>query len=157
MHRLGEFHPQLALSQAHEGQDIGDPLYGNVGGQAEKVGCDLLRPALIHRPASSWLPVSPPHVHHMTAVWQVACAGCLTALVCVTCETSNALHTLRPCALAVMHGAYLMMLTGRGASGGLYNPGGVQWSLDLLAEACCLRPTEGQLQGDAAASHLGPQ
>ncbi|KAK9800329.1 hypothetical protein WJX73_003149 [Symbiochloris irregularis] len=36
VHRLGEFHPQLRLSRAHEGQDIGDPLYGNVGGQAEK-------------------------------------------------------------------------------------------------------------------------
>lgn len=39
VHRLGEFHPQLRLSRAHEGQDIGDPLYGNVGGQDEKVGC----------------------------------------------------------------------------------------------------------------------
>lgn len=36
VHRLGEFHPQLMHSTAHEGQDIEDPLYGNVGGPAEK-------------------------------------------------------------------------------------------------------------------------
>ena len=39
VHRLGEFHPQMRLSKVHEGQDIEDPLYGNVGGAAEKVSC----------------------------------------------------------------------------------------------------------------------
>lgn len=35
--RLGEFHPRLSLSKEPDGQDIDDPLYGNVGGQQEKV------------------------------------------------------------------------------------------------------------------------
>lgn len=35
--RLGEFHPQLALSKAQDGQDIDDPLYGNMGGADEQV------------------------------------------------------------------------------------------------------------------------
>ncbi|CAD7698169.1 unnamed protein product [Ostreobium quekettii] len=33
--RLGEFHPVLAKSLDSEGQDIDDPLYGNVGGSEE--------------------------------------------------------------------------------------------------------------------------
>ena len=36
--RLGEFHPELAASKQPDGQDIEDPLYGNVGGDHEKVG-----------------------------------------------------------------------------------------------------------------------
>ena len=35
--RLGEFHPQLAQSKAQDGQDIDDPLYGNMGGPDEQV------------------------------------------------------------------------------------------------------------------------
>ena len=35
--RLGEFHPQLAQSKAQDGQDIDDPLYGNMGGPNEQV------------------------------------------------------------------------------------------------------------------------
>ena len=35
--RLGEFHPQLAQSKAQDGQDIDDPLYGNMGGADEEV------------------------------------------------------------------------------------------------------------------------
>ena len=34
--RLGEFHPRLAKIKSPDGQDIDDPLYGNVGGAAEK-------------------------------------------------------------------------------------------------------------------------
>ncbi|KAL3131755.1 hypothetical protein ABBQ38_007474 [Trebouxia sp. C0009 RCD-2024] len=33
--RLGEYHPGLAATKDQEGQDIGDPLYGNVGGVDE--------------------------------------------------------------------------------------------------------------------------
>lgn len=35
--RLGEFHPQLKNSAEVDGQDIEDPLYGNVGGEEEQV------------------------------------------------------------------------------------------------------------------------
>ena len=35
--RLGEFHPGLAATKDQEGQDIGDPLYGNAGGIDELV------------------------------------------------------------------------------------------------------------------------
>ena len=35
--RLGEFHPELGPSKATDGQDIDDPLYGNVGGSEEQV------------------------------------------------------------------------------------------------------------------------
>ena len=35
--RLGEFHFQLAKVMEPDGQDIDDPLYGNPGGQTEKV------------------------------------------------------------------------------------------------------------------------
>ena len=35
--RLGEYHPGLAATKDQEGQDIGDPLYGNVGGVDELV------------------------------------------------------------------------------------------------------------------------
>ena len=38
--RLGEFHPQLAKIKSPDAQDIDDPLYGNVGGAAEKA-CSL--------------------------------------------------------------------------------------------------------------------
>jgi hypothetical protein len=34
--RLGEFHPRLAKIKSPDAQDIDDPLYGNVGGAAEK-------------------------------------------------------------------------------------------------------------------------
>lgn len=34
--RLGEFHPALARIKSPDGQDIDDPLYGNLGGAAEK-------------------------------------------------------------------------------------------------------------------------
>ena len=37
--RLGEYHPELAATKDQEGQDIGDPLYGNAGGVDELVGC----------------------------------------------------------------------------------------------------------------------
>ena len=37
--RLGEFHPGLAATKDQEGQDIGDPLYGNAGGVDELVSC----------------------------------------------------------------------------------------------------------------------
>lgn len=33
--RLGEYHPGLAATKDQEGQDIGDPLYGNAGGVDE--------------------------------------------------------------------------------------------------------------------------
>ena len=36
--RLGEYHPGLAATKDQEGQDIGDPLYGNAGGVDELVG-----------------------------------------------------------------------------------------------------------------------
>lgn len=36
--RLGEYHSGLAATKDQEGQDIGDPLYGNVGGVDELVG-----------------------------------------------------------------------------------------------------------------------
>lgn len=35
--RLGEYHPGLAATKDQEGQDIGDPLYGNAGGVDELV------------------------------------------------------------------------------------------------------------------------
>lgn len=35
--RLGEYHPNLAATKDQEGQDIGDPLYGNEGGVDELV------------------------------------------------------------------------------------------------------------------------
>ena len=35
--RLGEFHPELLPTGDQEGQDIGDPLYGNQGGIEEMV------------------------------------------------------------------------------------------------------------------------
>lgn len=35
--RLGEYHPRLAATKDQEGQDIGDPLYGNAGGVDELV------------------------------------------------------------------------------------------------------------------------
>ena len=35
--RLGEFHPTLGNSKQPDGQDIEDPLYGNVGGSEEQV------------------------------------------------------------------------------------------------------------------------
>lgn len=35
--RLGEFHPVLKERPEADGQDIDDPLYGNVGGKAELV------------------------------------------------------------------------------------------------------------------------
>ena len=38
--RLGEFHPDLGPSKATDGQDIDDPLYGNVGGAEEAVRTD---------------------------------------------------------------------------------------------------------------------
>lgn len=38
--RLGEFHPILAARSDPDGQDIDDPLYGNIGGEAEKVKGD---------------------------------------------------------------------------------------------------------------------
>jgi hypothetical protein len=34
--RLGEFHPTLSRSKAQDGQDIDDPLYGNLGGSEEE-------------------------------------------------------------------------------------------------------------------------
>jgi hypothetical protein len=34
--RLGEFHPMLSRSQQADGQDIDDPLYGNLGGAEEE-------------------------------------------------------------------------------------------------------------------------
>lgn len=37
MRRLGEYHPGLAATKDQEGQDIGDPLYGNAGGVDELV------------------------------------------------------------------------------------------------------------------------
>ncbi len=37
--RLGEFHPVLSEVKSPDGQDIDDPLYGNLGGPAEKVSC----------------------------------------------------------------------------------------------------------------------
>ena len=40
--RLGEFHPVMSKSQDPEGQDIDDPLYGNVGGSEEVVGVSEL-------------------------------------------------------------------------------------------------------------------
>lgn len=39
--RLGEYHPGLAATKDQEGQDIGDPLYGNAGGVDELVGIVL--------------------------------------------------------------------------------------------------------------------
>lgn len=36
--RLGEFHPVLKERLDVDGQDIDDPLYGNEGGDIEKVG-----------------------------------------------------------------------------------------------------------------------
>ena len=36
--RLGEYHSGLAATKDQEGQDIGDPLYGNAGGVDELVG-----------------------------------------------------------------------------------------------------------------------
>ena len=36
--RLGEFHPTLSKNTEPDGQDIDDPLYGNVGGEEEQVG-----------------------------------------------------------------------------------------------------------------------
>ena len=45
--RLGEYHPGLAATKDQEGQDIGDPLYGNEGGVDELVS------GLLH----SFLPV----------------------------------------------------------------------------------------------------
>lgn len=36
---LGSYHPQLAAqADQTDGQDIDDPLYGNVGGEEEQVG-----------------------------------------------------------------------------------------------------------------------
>lgn len=35
--RLGEYHPGLNATKDQEGQDIGDPLYGNEGGVDELV------------------------------------------------------------------------------------------------------------------------
>lgn len=35
--RLGEFHPQMKDSEAYDGQEIDDPLYGNYGGEETKV------------------------------------------------------------------------------------------------------------------------
>ena len=35
--RLGEYHPDMAATKDQEGQDIGDPLYGNEGGVDELV------------------------------------------------------------------------------------------------------------------------
>ena len=40
--RLGEYHPGLAATKDQEGQDIGDPLYGNEGGVDELVGRSLV-------------------------------------------------------------------------------------------------------------------
>lgn len=34
---LGEYHSSLAGSKEPDGQDINDPLYGNFGGEEEKV------------------------------------------------------------------------------------------------------------------------
>ena len=36
--RLGEFHPELGNALEYDGQDIDDPLYGNEGGDTERVG-----------------------------------------------------------------------------------------------------------------------
>lgn len=33
--RLGEFHPVIGGATENDGQDIDDPLYGNVGGEIE--------------------------------------------------------------------------------------------------------------------------
>ena len=35
--RLGDFHPVLSQRRDPDGQDIDDPLYGNPGGEEEKV------------------------------------------------------------------------------------------------------------------------
>lgn len=43
--RLGEFHPQLGTSKQPDGQDIEDPLYGNMGGPEEQASHPSLRPA----------------------------------------------------------------------------------------------------------------
>ena len=40
--RLGEYHPGLAATKDQEGQDIGDPLYGNEGGVDELVSIFFL-------------------------------------------------------------------------------------------------------------------
>ena len=39
---LGEFHPQLAQTKVQDGQDIDDPLYGNMGGPDEQVRLQML-------------------------------------------------------------------------------------------------------------------
>lgn len=39
--RLGEFHPRLRKTVEVDGQDIEDPLYGNVGGEEEQVSTFL--------------------------------------------------------------------------------------------------------------------
>ena len=44
--RLGEFHPDLGPSKATDGQDIDDPLYGNVGGAEEQVRRAVSRASL---------------------------------------------------------------------------------------------------------------
>ena len=51
--RLGEYHPGLAATKDQEGQDIGDPLYGNGGGVDELVAHDswdtwLPQPSALH-------------------------------------------------------------------------------------------------------------
>lgn len=57
--RLGEFHPRLAKIKSPDGQDIDDPLYGNVGGAAEKA---WMQPAFA--------------IHHLLRMLLHAAAGC---------------------------------------------------------------------------------
>ena len=66
--RLGEFHPELGPSKATDGQDIDDPLYGNVGGSQEQVSHSMLHAGLspgavvpLCRQRTCDIPVHVPH------------------------------------------------------------------------------------------------
>ena len=60
---LGEFHPSMATNIEPGGQDIDDPLYGNVGGAEEKVlpmrrpppDCSLVQDLVQAVHALTWL------------------------------------------------------------------------------------------------------